>query len=903
MKKLATKVQIGFLLVGLLPLISIAAIALLNAESALEKQTYEKLSAIRDIKKSAIEEYFLNTEKQLQTVAGNQSIIDALDGFTINYTDFGASEDGMEEADPEELNSQRKAVKKYWTEQFGKKYQEQNGTPFDMSAFQLNDQAIRLQHVFIAQNKFPLGEKNKLTQLEDEGLYGYNKHHHAIHDWLNSYLQRFGFYDIFLIDQNGNVVYSVFKELDYATSLTKGPWKATGLANAYYQSKQLKDGEVFFTDLSLYPPSYNAPAAFAATPIFKTNRRGKKQRLGTLVFQMPLDQISHIMTTNSGLGQTGETYLVGPDKLMRSDSKNFHKTHSVVNSFRDKVNGRMVTPSTEQALLQKTGEHIVNKLGQEVLSAYTPIEIGHHRWALIAEVSTEEAFEAVDHLMNTTAIITAIAVILITFIALIFSRKISRPILCLTETMSLIRREFDFSRRIDVQSQDEIGQAGTAFNQLLASTEEALNEVNHTMHEIAEGHFESRITADLPGDLKKLKDNVNASAESVDSTMQALEKIMNAICSGDFNMRLDESVKGEFRNHVNNAIGTMDLAINEVGSVIKRLSEGDLNARVKAELPGDLDELKRNTNHSMQHLQDAIEAISKALRAQSQGDLTVSVDIEMLGELDMLKQSINTSNRELNSVVSQVIDAASTVNTASHEVSAGSNDLNDRTQQQAASLEETASAMEELTSTIQQNADNAMTADHLAKDARNQAETGRSIMNETEKAIEKIHSSSKQIEEITGLIDSIAFQTNLLALNAAVEAARAGEHGRGFAVVAGEVRTLAGKSADAAKQIKDLIENTVGSIENGTEKIEQTSESLTKINESIQKVSDVVSEISAASQEQQAGVHQIKHAIGEIDQTTQQNAALVEETTAAAQSMSHESERLQSAVSTFKTRS
>ena len=328
-----------------------------------------------------------------------------------------------------------------------------------------------------------------------------------------------------------------------------------------------------------------------------------------------------------------------------------------------------------------------------------------------------------------------------------------------------------------------------------------------------------------------------------------------------------------------------------------------MDARVNANLKGDLLDLKNNTNLSMDQIKEAIEAISSALKAQSQGDLTVSVTNEMLGELDMLKKSINNSNSALNSVINTVIESAGNVDQASHQVSSGSSDLNNRTQKQAQALEKTATAMEELTATIKQNTDSAISADKLAKDARTQAQSGRTIMDETEAAILQIHASSKQIEEITTLIDGIAFQTNLLALNAAVEAARAGEHGRGFAVVAGEVRSLAGKSADAAKEIKQLIVTTVNNIENGTQKIEQTSESLTQINQSIDKVSTIVSEISSASKAQQAGIDQINHSILDIDQTTQQNAALAEQTTSASNSMTRASERLKTAISTFKTKS
>ena len=900
MKKIGSKVLLGFLVVGLLPMLVVAYVSEQSAQSALEKSTFKELEAIRDIKKGSIEDYFDNIEKQVRTVAENQSLVEAMDGFALNYTDFGASSDGMEEPDPAELEGQRQAVKKYWQEQFGQAYQKQNGEAFNLALFKLNDQAVRLQYAFIVNNEHPLGSKNQLMELPDEGRYGYNKHHHSIHAWLDNYAQRFGFYDIFMLDLQGNVVYSVFKEIDFATSLTKGPWKASGLANAYHQSKKLKEGEVYITDLSLYTPSFNAPAAFVATPIIKESRRGKKSRIGTLVFQLPLDQITRIMSANMSVGKTAESYLVGPDKLMRSDSTQYPDTHSVVNSFRNVKTGRMVTRATEQALMQNTATEIIDKLGVPTVSSYTPIEIGQYRWALLAEVSAEEAFAPVDAMINTIVVLAIVATILIILFAMLFAKRISRPVIHMTQAIDRIKQHFDFSQRVEVETRDEIGQAATAFNALLNDTEKALHEVNQTMQDIANGQFTSRVESELVGDLSNLKDNVNASAQSVESTMQALCSIMQAICTGDFKMRMDDSVKGEFRQQVNKAMQTMDMAITEVGTVIDRLSKGDLTARVTAELSGDLDALKHNTNTSMQRLQDALEEIATVVTAQSQGDLTQRIEQAMLGELDNLKKAINNSNTALHRVVSQVIDAANTVNTASSEVSAGSHDLNDRTQQQAASLEETASSMEELTSTIKQNADNALTADELAKQARQQAQDGRAIMNETEAAIHQIHESSKKIEEITVLIDSIAFQTNLLALNAAVEAARAGEHGRGFAVVAGEVRALAGKSADAAKEIKALIENSVQSIEKGTDKIDMTSNALSEINASIEKVSDIVAEIASASQEQQQGVNQINTAVADIDNTTQQNAALVEETTSAAQSMSQESDKLRDAVSTFK---
>lgn len=900
LQKISSKILAALLFVGLIPMLLVVFLSTNQAKDALQQLTFKQLEAVRDIKVNAIERYLQDIQNQLINLSSNHTVQEAMDGFALNYLSFGGSEDGMDEGDPDEIAAQKQAVKDYWQNQFGAEYNKQNSDTFSTDIDTLNDQAIRLQYAFIANNPKPLGQKNELMELEDEGRYGYNKYHHLIHSWLNDYLQRFGFYDIFLIDNSGNVVYSVFKELDFATNLEKGPWKDSGLALAYNEAKNLKQGETVFTDLSLYTPSYNAPAGFSATPIFKTSRRGKISRIGTLVFQMPLDKISEIMNQRSGLGQTGETYLVGQDGLMRSDSYSRPETHSVTLSFRNPETGKVDSESLRQALQGKSDEITIQRNSKEYLSAFAPLQALGLNWVLVAEIESSEALASVEKLQSTMLIICLMMIVAIFIFGKFLAGNISRPILSLASLMHQVKEEFNFKKRCSIHSKDEIGQAASAFNDLLDATDSALTSVNQTMQKIAQGEFEDRVHEPLKGDLLKLKESVNASAESVQSTMSRLTDVMQAISQGNFSMRLGDEVKGEFRNSVNQAMQTMETAVKQIGEVIYELSQGNLEKRVQAELEGDLESLKQNTNTSLDRLQSALDHISQAAIAQSQGDLTYQIRQEMHGDLNKLKQALNESSQSLNQVISQVVTTANTVITASHEVSSGNSNLNHRTQSQAASLEETASAMEQLTATIRHNSSNALDADKLSKEAMKQTEDGQVIMQQTEKAIIDIHDSSKQIEEITGLIDSIAFQTNLLALNAAVEAARAGEHGRGFAVVAGEVRTLAAKSAEAAKEIKTLIENTVHSIEHGTQKIGETGKSLQRINDSIVKVAERVSEISGASQEQQQGVTQINQAIAQIDNDTQQNAALVEETTAAADSMTQESEHLQKSVANFK---
>jgi methyl-accepting chemotaxis protein len=231
---------------------------------------------------------------------------------------------------------------------------------------------------------------------------------------------------------------------------------------------------------------------------------------------------------------------------------------------------------------------------------------------------------------------------------------------------------------------------------------------------------------------------------------------------------------------------------------------------------------------------------------------------------------------------------AAEVHRGADEISAGNANLSQRTEEQSSSLEETASSMEEMTTTVKQNADNAGQANQLAMAARDQAEKGGSVVSQAVKAMADINDASKKIADIIGVIDDIAFQTNLLALNAAVEAARAGEQGRGFAVVASEVRSLAGRSATAAKEIKELIQDSVRKVEDGSVLVTQSGQTLEKIVASVKKVSDIVAEIAAASREQSSGIEQVNRAVMQMDELTQQNAALVEQATAASQAMAEQ---------------
>jgi methyl-accepting chemotaxis protein len=287
-------------------------------------------------------------------------------------------------------------------------------------------------------------------------------------------------------------------------------------------------------------------------------------------------------------------------------------------------------------------------------------------------------------------------------------------------------------------------------------------------------------------------------------------------------------------------------------------------------------------------------------RRVADGDLTADIDVKTRDEIGQLLQALKDMNGNLQEIIGKVRNGTETITIASSEIAAGNLDLSSRTEQQAASIEETASSMEELTSTVRQNAENAQQANTLANNASDIALRGGHVVSEVVQTMDDITNSSKRIVDIIGVIDGIAFQTNILALNAAVEAARAGEQGRGFAVVAGEVRTLAQRSAAAAKEIKTLIGDSVDKVDTGAKLVDQAGATMQEIVESVKRVTDIMSEITAATREQTAGIEQINQAISQMDQVTQQNAALVEQAAAASEAMQEQAGNLTQAVSVFK---
>jgi len=919
--------------------------------------------------------------------------------------------------------------------------------------------AENLKKQYILQNPYPVGEKQKLI-FQDDDLTAYGQVHKAYHPWFSSFAEKRGYRDVFLVNLDGNVVYSVYKETDFASNLTEENAEFNPLAQTFQASLKLRKGEQTFTDFSNYEASEKQAAAFIGQPIVIEGFTK-----GVLIFQLSVDPINQVISKRKGLGKTGEAILVGADRLARNQSPLFDRDTVLKREVggahvRKALDGQKGILETEivQAGQTEPSNHFV---------AYAPFNFKDVNYAFVVAQDADEVLAFLSDIQNMLLLTMAGVVGVVVVIGIFIGKSISRPITEMTELVSELAA--GRVKTVDMQDRgDELGLMALSLNQIyMMSVENTrirtaldnattcimvadagreiiyMNNAIVDMFEVAQSdiretlpHFDvnnilgqsidifqsdSQFQADTLSDLNTpQKTRMMMGQRTFDLTMApvrdadgrrlgsviewmdltdglarreldettaienyrirtALDSATTCIMVGDSQGEIvyvnpaahkmfevaendirqvlpdfdSENILGQpinaFKN--NTLAGREKYSVNdkgiqqarikmgnrtfeltaasvkdgddtdygdvvewkditdqlavqeEVDNVVRSVVNGDFSQQISLNgKQGFMLSLAQSVNALTDTVRDVFDEIAQSLSALAKGNLEYQITKDYFGTYEALKQDTNQTSQRLRSIVGDIMLASSEITSASREISSGSIDLSQRTETQASSLEETAASMEEMATTIKQNADNAQQANQLARNARDVAEVGGDVVVQAVGAMSSIEESSQKVSDIIGVIDEIAFQTNLLALNAAVEAARAGDAGKGFAVVASEVRTLAQRSGEAAKDIKNLILDSNQQVRNGVKLVGDTGASLENIVNSIKRVADIVSEIAAASREQASGVDQINSAITQMDEMTQQNAALVEESSASARSLEDQSEKMMQLISFFETR-
>ncbi|MBW6417301.1 methyl-accepting chemotaxis protein [Celeribacter sp. PS-C1] len=885
------------------------------------------------------------------------------------------------------------------------------------------DKTDYLKKWYIDDNPNEIGSKDDLDYALDGSAY--SQVHKLYHSYFRKLVDEKGYYDVFVFSLEGDLIYSVFKEQDYATNFLEGEYAESGLGHVLRQSLAGAQSDVYFADFESYGPSHGAPAAFIGAPVF--DRSGSIR--GVIAFQMPIDKIDAITTRGTGLGRSGDAYLVGQDLKLRSDR--IHGAENEVLTVEVTTESAKKAISGEPGVLRETEAEEGTGHIHEHLAAFFPIHYHGAIWGLVVEQSIEEILEPATELANTMLWQGIVMTAIVALVAFLIARAISRP---LTRVEGAMRAVSDGNYSVAVpgtERRDEIGQIAHAlddFRHALGRAEQATRDglfkgaafegssaalmmidqdFNITYMNSAVYH----LLKDREKDFREMFGSFNAEeivGKNIDIFHRDPERI-RGILSDTSNMPFSTDMKVGSVHFALDVNAVLDPDGIQIGCVMEwkdvtaiRTNEAVITAldshQAKVEFGVDGHLLKANANFSemlgvdkkelvgkrydelfvfdprlaqergaiwdrlgrgesilgrfklldkegntsllegtfspvkdasgrpfriillgtditenqatlvaaeaererMKVEQDCVvDGLRVGLKKLASGDLTSRIEVAFSDEYETLRVDFNQAIENLLSAMRNVVENADMIRGEASEISNAADDLSRRTEKQAATLEETATALDQLTSSVRSAADGANQASEMVETAKANAEASGKVVQEAVEAMSQIETSSIQISKITSVIDDIAFQTNLLALNAGVEAARAGEAGRGFAVVASEVRALAQRSSEAAREINDLISKSGTLVKRGVSLVGETGEALRGIVGSVSEISHNVSEIAVSAREQSSGLAEINAAVNQLDQVTQQNAAMFEQTTAASHALTREAENLTVTTSRF----
>jgi methyl-accepting chemotaxis protein len=775
-----------------------------RAMSALKDAQFSKLETAQVAKKAEITNYFNYLGGLLTSLAAQQGTKDAFSSFESGFYK-------LHEQTNLEIGEITNKLKADFSSNYisGVNYKVPNAAskkPIEQY-LPKDPNALTAQYIFITDNKEKLGEKNNL-HYNPQYQSDYMLAHKTYHDSFDKFLNAYSLYDIFMVDMKGNLIYTDFKEKDYATNLKTGVYSDTGIADVYKKALNLSEGKIAFDDFKPYEPSYNSPASFIATPIFIDG-----QKRGVLIFQMPVDEINKIMQFNglfkeAGMGESGEAYLVGSDLKMRSNSR-FQKdiSDSIVQSLGTTIGvWKVDTKSTQEALKGKAGHWIIEDYRAiNVLSVYNAIDIfGQTKWAIVSEIDEDEALAPAVSLRNLIVLSSLIVLAIVVLVNIYFMNiSLIKPLdkfqTGLLDFFKFLNKEQDHVTKLDDSNKDELGLMAEVVNKnidktkyLIDADRKFLDEVSKMVDEVNKGFLSHRLNN------KVESENLEQLREEFNQMLTNLQNIVGADTNKILEV-LESYAKLDFTNSIANDNGKIPTALNNVNKLIAEM-------------------LIKNKSHGL----------------------------TLLNSSDILFNNVDS-------------------------LSIASN-------QAATSLEETSAALEQITGNISNNTENVIQMASYANDVTKSVNSGQELSSKTTEAMNAIDNEVNAINEAITVIDQIAFQTNILSLNAAVEAATAGEAGKGFAVVAQEVRNLASRSAEAANEIKLLVQNATDKANDGKKISNLMIEGYTKLNENISKTLELIRDVEMASKEQQQGIEQINNAVASLDKQTQQNANVANNT-------------------------
>lgn len=694
-------------------------------------------------------------------------------------------------------------------------------------------------------------------------------------DFFSKFIKKFGYLDLLLINKDGYCFYTVNKGKEYRTNIIHGQYVGSNLEQIVNNVIETK--KFGFVDFAPYPPNNNKPYAFMAQPMI-INEIVE----AVVAVKLSYNEINSIMQQREGMGISGETYLVGQDKLLRSDTYSSPKKFSFHASFMNPEEIRVSTDASNEALSgNKGGALIINHLGTKVLSSYTPIKMWGINWALIAEIDAREAYRGVKTLENKMGLVAVFTILFVILVSLVFIRTIVKPV---KRVVDLVKKVSvgDFSNiRTDssevMHGKNEFRVMENALMEMTHSIHLVLMEMEKLTRSIQEGCLDSRGKIDtFSGAWQDMMIGVNEVIDAFEAPIKMTADSIDRISKGEIPALIQKEFQGDF-NAICNNLNELIKASEETVRIAEEIASGNL--KIGAKERSEEDRMMKALNQMIRNLRETVNVAEKI----ADGDM--SANITVLSEMDVLGKSLKTMIDNLAFFALDVQRTAQEVASGGEQINSGTMHLTNDISQQSTNIEEISASMEEMNSIVKQNAENTKLNATLAIQASNDAKNGREAMNQMFHAM-------KSITEKIVIIEEIAGQTNMLALNAAIEAARAGQSGKGFAVVASEVRSLAERTRKAAKEI---VEHSAENMKIA----DQAGTMLEQMVEGIQKTSELLQEISASNNEQAQGIEQVNLAIQDLEKAVQNSASFTEEMATTSHNFALQAEQLLEIASFF----